>query len=123
MPSRRRRLVRLHQILNSRHFDGTLGTIPIRLSERMATRLGEFQAAEDGAVAISISRRHLERDGWEAVAETLLHEMLHQWQCEQGMPLDHGPAFRKKARAVGITAAATVPAGYIPAPRLTGTIE
>ena len=31
-------------------------------------------------------------------------------------------AFGRPTRAVGIPAAATVPAGYIPAPRYTGTI-
>jgi hypothetical protein len=27
---------------------------------------------------------------------------VHQWQAENGMPIDHGPAFRQKAAAVGI---------------------
>lgn len=117
------RLVRLHEILNQRHFAGTLRTIPIRLSDKMKTRLGEFRADHDGAaVEITLSRRHLRRDGWTAAAETLLHEMVHQWQCEQGLPLDHGPAFRRKALEVGITPNATVPAGYIPAPDRPGTI-
>lgn len=117
------RLERLHQILNERHFGGRLSTIALRLSERMATRLGEFQAGDDAMpIAITLSRRHIERDGWAAATETLLHEMVHQWQCENDLPLDHGTAFRRKARAVGIPAAATVPAGYVPAPRYTGTI-
>jgi hypothetical protein len=117
------RLERLHQILNERHFGGRLSTIALRLSERMATRLGEFHAGGDGAaIAITLSRRHVERDGWTAATETLLHEMVHQWQCENDLPLDHGTAFRRKARAVGIPAAATVPVGYRPAERCTGTI-
>ncbi len=33
---------------------------------------------------------------------TLLHEMVHQWQAESGVPVDHGPAFRRKARQVGV---------------------
>jgi hypothetical protein len=28
--------------------------------------------------------------------------MVHQWQAETGAPLDHGSAFREKAREVGI---------------------
>lgn len=103
------RLVRLHQILNERHFGGRLATIPLRFSTRMASRLGEYQAAGDGhAAAIVLSHRHLRRDGWSALTETLLHEMVHQWQDERGMPLDHGAAFRRKAREIGIPAAATV---------------
>jgi hypothetical protein len=46
------------------------------------------------------------------VEETLLHEMVHQWQAETGQPVDHGRAFRRKAREVGITprAVADLPA-------------
>ena len=117
------RLTRLHQILNERHFGGTLTTLPLRLSDRMRSRLGEFQAGGEGyPTAIVLSARHLRRDGWTAAAETLLHEMIHQWQHETGLPLDHGAAFRRKARALGISPAATVPAGYIHSPRSTGSI-
>jgi len=28
--------------------------------------------------------------------------MVHQWQAETGLPIDHGPMFRAKAAAVGI---------------------
>ena len=117
------RLVRLHQILNERHFGGTLTALPLRLSDRMQSRLGEFQAPGDGhSAAIVLSHRHLRRDGWTAAAETLLHEMIHQWQHETGLPLDHGTAFRRKARALGISPAATVPAGYSHSPSSTGSI-
>ena len=27
----------------------------------------------------------------------MLHEMVHQWQAETGLPVDHGPLFREKA--------------------------
>jgi hypothetical protein len=117
------RLVRLHQILNERHFGGQLTALPLRLSDRMRSRLGEFQSEGEGHVAaIVLSHRHLRRDGWPAAAETLLHEMIHQWQHETGQPLDHGRAFRRKARALGISPAATVPAGYLHSPRSTGSI-
>lgn len=116
-------LDRLHQILNARHFAGALGTIPIRVSDRMETRLGEFRADHDNRpVVITISRRHIRRDGWEVATETLLHEMVHQWQCEAGLPVDHGRAFRQKAREVGIPPVARVPEGYIVAPERPGTI-
>ncbi|MFM8909711.1 MAG: SprT-like domain-containing protein [Gemmatimonadota bacterium] len=41
------------------------------------------------------------RDGFAAALETLLHEMVHQWQHEQGLPIDHGAEFRRKCREVG----------------------
>jgi hypothetical protein len=32
----------------------------------------------------------------------MLHEMVHQWQAETGLGVDHGPTFRRKARDVGV---------------------
>ena len=97
------RLNGLRDAFNERHFSGMLPAIPIRLSHRMRRRLGELRASPGGAaVEITISRRHIHRDGWSAVADTLLHEMVHQWQAVHGHPLDHGREFRRKATEVGI---------------------
>jgi len=51
------------------------------------------------------------------VEETLLHEMVHQWQAETGAKVDHGAGFRRKARDVGI-----VPRAVVPAPGVCGSI-
>jgi hypothetical protein len=98
------RLVRMHQELNQAHFQGKLQTLPIGISGRMRSRLGELRLDRKTgrAVHIGISRRHIRRDGWESVTDTLLHEMVHQWQAETGVPVDHGRGFRAKAKAVGI---------------------
>ena len=97
------RLMHLHEELNAKHFAGSLATIPICVSDRMRSRLGELRAARGSTPPeIIISRRHIRRHGWEAARDTLLHEMVHQWQAEQGHPLDHGREFRRKAREVGI---------------------
>ncbi len=92
----------LHAALNAEWFDGRLGPIEIVLSGRMRRKLGHYAPRSSGAPLIALSRRHLARDGWVPFAETLLHEMVHQWQDESGLPVDHGPAFRAKARQVGI---------------------
>ncbi|HEY7393647.1 MAG TPA: SprT-like domain-containing protein [Gemmatimonadaceae bacterium] len=93
-----------HARYNAEHFDGTLKTVPVRVSRRMRSRLGHYTAATAGAPAeIAISWRHLRRHGWSEALETLLHEMVHQWQDESGRTIDHGRAFRAKAREVGIT--------------------
>ncbi len=99
------RLRQLHDALNARHFGGTLREIPIRISGRMRQRLGELRMERKTGrpIHIGISSRHIRRDGWTSVEETLLHEMVHQWQAESGRPVDHGPEFRRKAREVGIT--------------------
>lgn len=106
LPADRARIERLaimHARFNEAHFGGSLAAIRIRLSGRMRRRLGQYTAAAHGRPPeIAIARRHLRRDGWLEVAHTLLHEMVHQWQEETGCPPDHGPAFRAKAREVGI---------------------
>jgi hypothetical protein len=93
-----------HREYNRRHFGGRLSEIPIRISGRMRTRLGQYTAASPyGEPAeIAISRAHLRRHGWVEVLHTLLHEMVHQWQAEHGHEIDHGPTFRAKAIQVGI---------------------
>ena len=101
------RLAEHHARYNAEHFGGALSSVPVRVSRRMRSRLGHYTAAKDGEVAeIAISWRHLRRHGWSEALHTLLHEMVHQWQDESGLPLDHGPRFRAKAREVGIEASA-----------------
>jgi hypothetical protein len=93
-----------HDRLNHRYFEGKLTPISFRISGRMKTRLGEYTVnlRTGESVAITISRSHVRRESWSEVEHTLLHEMVHQWQVESGLPLDHGTHFRRKAREVGI---------------------
>jgi len=93
-----------HATFNEERFGGSLRVVGIRISMRMKSRLGHYTpAAEAAEPQIVLSRRHIRRDGWSEALHTLLHEMVHQWQDEQGLPVDHGATFRAKARAVGIT--------------------
>jgi hypothetical protein len=121
-PARARRLVRTHpddepiamqlqewhRRLNVERFDGELRSIAVRVSRRMRSRLGHYAPAQRGAPAeIAVSTRHVKRHGFEQALQTLLHEMVHQWQDEARLPLGHGSEFRRKARDVGITARAS----------------
>ena len=74
----------------------------------MRTRLGELAVDIHSGkpLEITISRRHLARHAWREVEHTMLHEMVHQWQAETGLRVDHGRTFRQKAREVGVIAAA-----------------
>lgn len=116
--ARLERLRALHAELNARHFGGTLGPADLRLSARMRRRLGEFRPAlgPDARPEIAISRRHLRRDGWDRTAETLLHEMVHQWQAETARPLGHGPDFRRKCASLGIDGSAIYLCADVQAP-------
>lgn len=101
-------LLQWHARLNAERFGGALREIPVRVSRRMRSRLGHYAPAQRGAKPeIAISDRHVRRHGLAQAVETLLHEMVHQWQDESGLPLDHGAAFRRKAREVGIRPRAT----------------
>lgn len=105
-----RELRQWHHRLNQERFGGILAAIPVRVSRRMTSRLGHYRAPhESDPGEIVLARRHLVRDGWDEILETLLHEMVHQWQYETGRPVDHGAAFRRKARELGITPSATRP--------------
>lgn len=97
-----------HQAYNASFFDGALGDIEIRISHKMRRRLGQYTAASPAGepAEISISRSHIRRHCWTDVLQTLLHEMVHQWQAERGYGLGHGRSFRDKAREVGIAACA-----------------
>jgi predicted SprT family Zn-dependent metalloprotease len=97
-------LARVHRELNAGKFGGQLTTIPIRISRRMKSRLGHYtlRGQEHCEPEIVISRRHIRRHGWDEAVQTLLHEMVHQWQDECGLKVDHGREFRRKARQVGI---------------------
>ena len=100
-------LMHAHSELNAQHFGGALSSVPIRLSGRMATRLAHYDpGSKHVASEIVMSRKHVVKHGWKEAMHTLLHEMVHQWQHESGVPLDHGAGFRKKAREVGIAPAA-----------------
>jgi hypothetical protein len=103
-----RRLAQSFQAFNARHFGGALPPVPIRVSARLTRRLGQItiERATGRPLAITLARRHVASHAWHAVEETLLHEMVHLWQCVNGNRVDHGPRFRAKARDVGVTAAA-----------------
>jgi hypothetical protein len=96
-----------HARLNAERFGGELKPIGVRVSRRMRSRLGHYAPAQRGAPAeIAISQRHAKRHGFEQALQTLLHEMVHQWQDESKLPLGHGADFRQKASEVGIVARA-----------------
>jgi hypothetical protein len=99
------RFTEAHAQLNAELFGGELRAIQVRVSRRMRARLGHYTASTKAGdlPEIAISRRHLRRHGWDEALQTLLHEMVHQWQDERGMPIDHGRAFRAKARSLGIS--------------------
>ena len=107
-PEKTERLARLFAEYNARHFRGLLPSLPMRISGRMRTRLGQLclHHGTGEPHEITLSRVHIDRHGWKEAAHTLLHEMVHLWQHVNGHAVDHGPLFRRKAMQVGVVAAA-----------------
>jgi predicted SprT family Zn-dependent metalloprotease len=68
----------------------------------MRRRLGHVALDRTTGLAteIALNRRHVQRDPWPLVEDTLLHEMVHQWQAETGRRVDHGAGFREKMSTV-----------------------
>ena len=100
------RLAELFRQNNRRYFGGRLPELPIRISGRMRTRLGQLCLRHDGGqpYEITMSRTHIDRHGWSEAAHTLLHEMVHLWQYQDGHGVDHRAGFRVKAEEVGVVA-------------------
>lgn len=96
------RLRAAHAQLNAERFASALAPVAIRVSRRMRSRLGHYSPGLRSEPEIAIARRHARRDGFPSVVETLVHEMVHQWQHESGRPIAHDQAFRRKCREVGI---------------------
>jgi predicted SprT family Zn-dependent metalloprotease len=90
--------------VNLERFGGSLPRVPIHLSGRMKRRNGHFSV---NPLEIVISRR-LCTHGADGEAEhTMRHEMIHLWQHAEGLPVDHGAAFRKMARRLDVHPRAT----------------
>ena len=102
-------LTTAYEQYNATLFGGKLSPVPIRISRRMKNRLGHYMAATPSGLPaeIAISWRHIRRDSWDEVLHTLVHEMVHQWQDQNGLPIDHGRHFRAKAKEIGISGRAT----------------
>jgi hypothetical protein len=109
-------LRRLYRYLNRTRFDGRLpDEIPIRLSNRMKTRIGQMvPGIRNGIrhvveIALNVDLM-LEGNGRERI-DTLIHEMAHaaDWLFRGG--LDHGRSWRAWARYAGCkeTACADAP--------------
>jgi len=89
----------LYAMLNARHFGGCLRAYRIVYNQRLtsvAGRIGHRPPIIELSAPLLI--RHPD-----ALADTLLHEMVHAWLEQYGLPNGHGAAFKRKMRDVGLT--------------------
>lgn len=84
--------------LNNLHFDGEIPAHRIAYNARFANLAGRITYKPP---LIELSPKHF-KDNFEALRETLLHEMIHAWLFARGENPGHTPAFKKKMRELGL---------------------
>lgn len=92
-------LQRLFARLNVTHFAGALPAHRIAYNPRMTSVVGRITYRP---ALIELSTRLLAPHP-EAVAPTLLHEMVHAWLHANRLPSGHGSHFKRKMREVGLS--------------------
>jgi hypothetical protein len=108
-PADRVQLERMQAVfdqVNRAAFGGKLPRVPIHLSRKMRRRNGHFSSHP---LEIVISWRLCVHGAAGEAEETMRHEMIHLWQYIEGLPVDHGPVFRRAARRLDVHPRATRP--------------
>lgn len=110
-PAQRVYLRRMYRYLNATRFGGRLPvTIPVRLSNRFTTRLGQMvPGVVDGRRAvleIALNVDLMLRGNGRQRLDTLLHEMAHAADFLFDGKVGHGPSWKRWARRAGCDARA-----------------
>jgi hypothetical protein len=90
--------------VNRMQFGGRLPRVAIHLSRQMRRRNGHFSSQP---LEIVISWRLCVHGAPGEAEQTVRHEMIHLWQYLEGVPVDHGQAFRRLARKLDVHPRAT----------------
>ncbi len=85
--------------LNQRHFENSLPECRLELSRRLVRTAGKIWP-RNRLMRLSLS--YHERYGVDELANTILHEMVHLWLHEQGLPSGHTARFHTKLIEVGL---------------------
>ncbi|MBC5810858.1 MAG: SprT-like domain-containing protein [Candidatus Eremiobacteraeota bacterium] len=83
---------------NNEHFGGEIPAHRIAYNARFGNLAGRVTYKPP---LIELSPKHFERHP-EALEETLLHEMIHAWLFARGQNPNHGTAFKRKMRELGM---------------------
>ena len=86
-------------MLNARHFGGVLRTYRIIFNPRLTSVAGRIGHRPP---VIELSPKLLAAHA-EQTEPTLLHEMVHAWLYQHGLPSGHGREFKRKMRDVGLS--------------------
>ena len=106
-PEQREYLTAMYRTINVRRFAGRLPDgVPLRLSSRMRTRLGQMAPGVDDQgrrypVEIALNADLMLAGNDELRVETLVHEMAHVADLLEHGEVGHGPTWRRIALRVG----------------------
>ncbi|HZV80006.1 MAG TPA: SprT-like domain-containing protein [Candidatus Binatus sp.] len=84
--------------LNFEHFNGAIRAHRIEYNERLTSVTGRICYRPP---LIELSTPLLSRHP-DHIYDTLLHEMVHAWLYQAGLPAGHGREFKRKMREVGL---------------------
>ena len=100
------RLYAAYHEYNIQHFASMLVTLPIYIRPTTGQVTIAYTWTDDYTGApryIVLTEAHALGDPWLEVKETLLHEMVHVWQAQQGRKVGHDESFRLMAERLGIS--------------------
>ncbi len=84
--------------LNNEYFGGEIPTHRIAYNARFGNLAGRITYKPP---LIELSPKHFEQN-FEALRDTLLHEMIHAWLYSRGENPGHTGAFKRKMREIGL---------------------
>lgn len=84
--------------LNLEHFNGSLRAHRIEYNARLTTVSGRITYRPPLIELSSVLLEHHPHH----ISDTLLHEMVHAWLYQYGLPSGHGREFKEKMREVGL---------------------
>ncbi len=89
----------LYERLNQQHFAGSLPPCKLEFSRRMVRTAAKIWP-KSRLIRLSVS--YHQQYGPTELSNTLLHEMIHLWLYEQGLPSGHTSGFHQKLLEVGL---------------------
>lgn len=90
----------LYAQMNQLHFSGQLPGCQIEFSTRLVRTAGKIWPKQH---LMRLSLPYHRHHGVAELGSTILHEMIHLWLHEQGLPSGHTPLFRQKLVEVGMS--------------------
>lgn len=91
------------EIVDQHELTVTVDDLEWNVSTRAKRRAGAVRYRDDRPEAVSLTWEYFETQGWEAMAETIRHELVHVHLLNEYGDGSHGERFRRVAEALRTT--------------------